>query len=101
MPKVRHQPTEWRPRASWRPVIRDIVQRHDVCPKDLEAGWKDARHVRCRHEIWWHLNKKLGVPFNQIGKRLGGFHHSTILHGVRIREAAFAGQPVQQLRNTH
>lgn len=101
MAKARHQPTEWRPCLAWRAAIRDIVSHHDVCRKDLEAGWRDARHVRCRHEIWWHLHKVMGVPLNQIGKRLGGFHHSTVLHGVRIRQAAIAGQPVQQLRATH
>ena len=101
MPKVRHQPTEWRPREAWRPIISEVMARYDLCEKDVKAGWKNARYVRCRHEIWWNIRKRLGISLNQIGRRLGGYHHTSVRHGVLLWEEGLAGRTTIRFRVTH
>lgn len=98
---AKHEPTDWSPREAWRPIIREVIARHDVCEKDVKSGWKNARYVRCRHEIWWNIHKRLGISLNQIGRRLGGYHHTTVMHGVNLWEAGLAGCSTVRLRVTH
>lgn len=72
-----------RPCARWMPVIADVCRRHRVSPKELFQGFKDESIVPCRHEVWWTLRNTFGSSYPQIGQRMGGYHHTSILHGVR------------------
>lgn len=98
MPRNR---TEWRPCSNWQPIIDELVRKYGVCLKDLRNGWKSARYVRCRYEIWWSLNKLRGISLSEIGRRLGGFHHTSVMHGVRMFDAMLAGEQTHSARRAH
>lgn len=70
------------PCHSWRPLIADVATTHRLHPRDMLGGWKCPKAVAARQELWWRLNQR-GVALSEIGRRLGGFHHTTVMHGVR------------------
>lgn len=71
-----------RPCRSWQAVINDVCDHHKVEPRDVLEGWRTARLAACRFELWWTLNS-MGASLSEIGRRLGGYHHTTVMHGVR------------------
>lgn len=68
--------------SAWRPIIAEVSARHGMHPKDVMCGWKSDRAVAARYEIFWRLNQS-GVGLAEIGRRLGGYDHTTVRHGVR------------------
>lgn len=77
-----HSPRPARPCAEWKPVIREICQRHGVAWREVVAGYRDPRVVACRHEIWAELYQRFRSSYDTVGKRTGGFHASTVLAAV-------------------
>ena len=73
------------PHEAWRPIIRDVAAAHNIHPRDMPSGWKADHAVRARHELWWRLHRR-GASLAEIGRRLGGFDHTTVSHGVRVWE---------------
>jgi hypothetical protein len=76
--------------TAWRPIIDDVCSRHRLSYDELITATKADRIVKCRHEIWHSLNKVRGVALAEIGRRFGGYDHSSVLHGVRMHEARAA-----------
>lgn len=72
-----------RPLPRWRPVIEEICRRHRVTWREFVRGYADRRYVACRHEVWWTIRERFGASYPDIGRRTGGFHHSTVLIAVR------------------
>lgn len=75
--------TTFKPFPRWRPAIKSICRRHGVAWKEIIQSDRLPRVVDCRHHIWWTLRTKYGAALTQIGRRTGGFDHSSVLHGVR------------------
>jgi chromosomal replication initiation ATPase DnaA len=45
--------------------------------------------VAARFEAMWRMARETGASLNQIGRQLGGRHHTTVLHGIRAYEKNF------------
>lgn len=73
---------EVRLRASWRELVAQIAGKHGVSVRDLLAGRRVPSLVDARHELWWHLNRR-GVSLAEIGRRTGGYDHTSVMYGVR------------------
>lgn len=69
------------PCAAWKPMIAEIAAAHRIHPRDMMCGLKSNKAVAARHELWWRLYQR-GFSLAEIGRRLGGFHHTTVMHGV-------------------
>lgn len=76
----------YNPPPPWRPVIAEVAARHSIHPRDMLCGWKSRTAVAARQELWWLLNRQRGISLAEIGRRLGGFDHTTVSHGVRVWE---------------
>ena len=74
---------ELRLRASWRPIADEVAARHGVAVRDMLSGWRSPHLVAARHEFWWRLNQ-LGVALAEIGRRTGGYDHTSVRHGVLV-----------------
>ena len=74
---------ELRLRASWRPLADEVAARHGVAVKDMLSGWRSPALVAARQEFWWRLNQ-LGVALAEIGRRTGGYDHTSVRHGVMV-----------------
>ncbi|MDR7037373.1 DNA-binding CsgD family transcriptional regulator [Methylobacterium sp. BE186] len=50
-----------------------------------QGGRSEWDLARARHILFWLARRETGLSFEKIGKRLGGFDHSTVRHGyVRV-----------------
>ena len=75
---------------AWRAGIDEICRRHGMTFERVMVDSKVDKLVHCRHEIWWWLHRLRGTSLPEIGRRFGGFHHTTVLHGVRKHEERMA-----------
>jgi chromosomal replication initiator protein len=63
-------------------VFRDIFDEHGVTPEMLK-GKRQTRPISiARQEAMYRL-RQLGLTYPQIGRRLGGRDHATVIYGVR------------------
>lgn len=87
--RSRHVELEHIPK-SWLKIIDEVCVRHRLHRKDVLAGWKSVEAVACRQEIWAELRTRTGASLQRIGRRTGGFHHTTVMHGLAQRAAKLA-----------
>lgn len=74
---------ELRLRASWRPIAAEVAARHGVAVKDMLSGWRNVALREARFEFWYLL-KQRGVSLAEIGRRTGGYDHTSVRHGVMV-----------------
>lgn len=84
--RAHHVKVEAPPRT-WLKVIDEVCVRHQVHRRDLLAGWKADKVVACRQELWAVLRATTKASLATIGRRTGGFHHTTVMHGIRMHAA--------------
>ena len=65
----------------WHPIAEQVAQRHGIAVRDMLSGWREPRLVQARHEFWWRLHRR-GVALAEIGRRCGGYDHTSVRHGV-------------------
>lgn len=85
-PKPKPPVRDLRLRASWHPIAEDVARRHRLAVKDMLSGWRSPALVVARQEFWWLLNQR-GVSLAEIGRRTGGYDHTTVRHGVLVWSA--------------
>lgn len=65
-------------------IVSTVAERHGLQSPDLR---RTARHPRrnidARHEAMAAIRKDLGWTYEQIGRYFGGYHHTSVLNGVR------------------
>lgn len=86
MPPVR----KLRLRASWRPIAEDVARRHGVSAREMLSGWRIPALREARFEFWWVLWMG-GASLAEIGRRTGGYDHTSVRHGVMKWEAGRVG----------
>lgn len=67
--------------AAWVPLAREVAAKHGVTTRDMLSGYRTARLASARWEFWSLLADR-GVSLAEIGRRTGGYHHTTVMHGV-------------------
>lgn len=75
-------------RRTWRDVAAEVAAEHGITVGDLVVGRSRARRISWpRQDLMWRLyvTGKLSAP--RIGHLLGGYDHSTVMHGVRRHQA--------------
>lgn len=82
----------------WRQIIREVCEKHKVSYIDLCSHRRNRPVVIARHEASWRLKNETTMSYPQIGKKLGGRDHTTIINGVLRYERMLAGE---QYRDTH
>lgn len=79
-------------------IIRMVVKRTGVTRAELASDRRRAPLVRARQVACWLMRHHTTLSFPQIGARLGGRDHTTILHAVRkIDELRDRDPAVKQL----
>lgn len=80
-----------------KPTIREIgkcvAKRFNISMNELESSRRLAKIVRPR-QICFYLARKLTArSLPEIGRRLGGKDHTTVLHGSRVIEQRISEDP--------
>lgn len=63
-------------------IIADVCEKHKVSRPELFGLQRGRGIVKARHEAYYRMKKETTMSLAQIGVRMGGKDHSTILNGV-------------------
>lgn len=69
--------------AKWRQIILEVCNKHEVTVREIGPGARFPRLVAARHEAVYRMREETNLSYAQIGMRLGGFDHCTIVAGYR------------------
>ncbi|HEV7345489.1 MAG TPA: helix-turn-helix domain-containing protein [Devosia sp.] len=72
-------------------ILREVCSKHEVTKAELTGGQRGRAIVLARQEASYRLKKETTLSLPQIGRKLGGRDHTTILHAVRRHAALLAG----------
>lgn len=73
-----------------REIIARVAERNGLSIDELLLKRQHRSVSRPRQEAMWALRQAGRWSLPQIGRALGGFDHTTVLHGVRAHERRLA-----------
>lgn len=73
-------------------IMREVCSKHSVTRAELVGGQRSRHIVAARQEAAYRMKKETTLSLPQIGRRLGGKDHATILYCVRRHEAKLNGE---------
>lgn len=76
----------------WKQIVAEVCERHGVPFRDIVSQRRDRKTAKARAEACYRLRMETTLSLPQIGRKLGGRDHTTILHSVRRYEARLEGQ---------
>lgn len=80
-----------------RAVLGRIATILGVSTDDLRGSYQGRGIVDARHAAMWAIRKSTNASLPQIGRDLGGKHHTTVLHAIRKAEAALSQETKAEL----
>lgn len=78
------------PRPSPSLLIGAVAHVHGLTASDLTGPSRQAHVVLPRQECYWRMREQFRFSLPEIGQRLGGRDHTTVLHGIRKYQALLA-----------
>lgn len=66
----------------WRQIVNEVAAKHGVSFIDIISERRPRYIVLARQEAMYRLYNETTLSFPDIGRRLGGKDHTTVLHGV-------------------
>jgi hypothetical protein len=70
----------------WRDIIEQVAQKHGVFMSDMRSVRRGRPLVAARHEAMWRLKRETSMSLPEIGRRLGGRDHTTVIHGIKAHQ---------------
>lgn len=67
-------------------IKREVAAKYRVGINEIDSKRRHKRLVQARQEIFWRAKRETTASFPEIGRRVGGKDHTTVLHGVRRYE---------------
>jgi len=78
----------------WRRIADEVLaSREGITFMDLISPRRNKEIVAARHEVFYRCRVETALSLPQIGRRMGGKDHTTVLHGIRAH-ARRNGLPV-------
>lgn len=77
---------------AWRTIVSEVCLAHGVTYLELCSIRRAVRIVAARQEAAYRLHHETTMSLPQIGFKLGGKDHTTILHGIRRHTAKLRGE---------
>ena len=63
--------------------VRDAaLRKYNMTLEQFNGPQRFAEFVRCRHEVWYHVQKNTKLSLPRIGQLSGGRDHTTIMNGI-------------------
>lgn len=82
----------------WKDIVDEVCAKHGVTRSEIMGIRRAMKLVAARQEAMYRMSRETSFSLPQIGKRLGGRDHTTVLHGIRRHEAVLHGQVYRQPR---
>lgn len=77
-------------RVRFSEILATVAARHGVSPSELVGPSSKRRYAWPRQEVMAIAYRETPLSYPEIGRRLGGRDHSTVIHGVRKHEKRMA-----------
>lgn len=88
---VNFDPLHCPPISQAETIIRQVQAKHKLGRGEMLGRQRSARVVLARQEAAWRMKRETTLSLPQIGRKLGGRDHTTILHNIRQYEAKLNG----------
>lgn len=64
-------------------IIEEVAAKHGLKPNLLKSHrrWKEI--VEARQEVFWRLSNETTMSLPMMGRKMGGFDHTTVMHSIR------------------
>lgn len=72
-----------KPRLTVREIVVNVCAQHDVSVDDFMSRRRTAELVAARHEAFYLARFHTDKSLPEIGRRMGGFDHTSVLHGIK------------------
>ena len=70
----------------WKFIIREVCEKHGIKLNEIMSVRRPTKITTARHEAFYRLKNETSMSYPQIGRVMGGFDHTTVLHGVKMHE---------------
>lgn len=85
-PIVRKQAASSQPVAKprWRMIVERVAAEHGTSVREIMSSSRYKSTNIARQAVYFALRNETGLSYPEIGKRIGGRDHSSVIHGVRM-----------------
>lgn len=71
----------------WRHIADEVCAKHNLSFEQMCSDQRRKDIVAARFETFYRLSTETSMSLPQIGRRIGGKDHTTVLHGIRQYKA--------------
>lgn len=79
-------------RQRWRLIVAEVAAEYGLTPADILSPDIKRKTAWPRHKAMFRIRNETPLSLPEIGRRLGGRHHATIIHGIRAHVSRMASQ---------
>lgn len=72
-------------------IIAEVADKHGLTVHEVKSTRRKAQIIDARYEAFHRVSKETPMSLPQIGRKFGGYDHTTVLHGIRTHEARLNG----------
>jgi len=78
-----------------RAIIAQVCQKYRLSKTTIRSHRRSRYIIQARYEAMWRMKEETTLSLPQIGRIMGGFDHTTVLHGCRRYEEWLASGKVE------
>lgn len=67
----------------WKAIIDEVCTKHRVAKEAVFGQQRSRELVSARFEAYYRLSTETRLSLPQIGDRMGGKDHTSVIHGIR------------------
>jgi len=75
------------PAYRWKQIKAEVAKKHSVTLKEMDGPFRNRHIVRARQEACYRMKTETTMSYPEIGRRMGGIDHTTVIHGYRKHAA--------------
>ncbi len=70
-------------RPTLKQIVIEVAEKHGITPEHIMGRSHRPYIVLARHEVMYRARRETQLSLPDIGRRLGGRDHTTVIHGIR------------------
>lgn len=86
----------WMVNQRWRQIVEEVQLKYGITPLEMKSRYRDRRLVMARHEAFYRMRHETTLSLPQIAQRMGGFDHTSVLHGIKRHAARLAHEQAER-----
>lgn len=67
----------------WRDIVMEVAKKHKITLPEITGRQRQHKIVLARHEAFYRLKTETPLSLPEIGRKMGGRDHTSVLHGYR------------------